>query len=109
MLISDLLKSDVFDESGELVGNVQDVRMIQDGPVQGAFGPAFRVQGLVVGRRSIGERLGFDRDLVRGPWPLKKMFARLHHAAKFVEWSLVRSIEGERITIAGARDALPEP
>ena len=96
---SDLLRMLVLDAGGQEVGMVHDARFVKDGPVQGAFGPGYRLQGLVVGTGSFGARLGFDRASVKGPWPLKAMFRRFHANAKFVDWSQVESIEGERIRL----------
>ena len=96
---SDLLRMLVLDAGGQEVGMVYDARFVKDGPVQGAFGPGYRLQGLVVGRGSFGARLGFDRASVKGPWPLKAMFRRLHANAKFVDWSHIDSIEWERIRL----------
>jgi len=96
---SDLLRMLVLDAGGQEVGMVYDARFVKDGPVQGAFGPGYRLQGLVVGTRSFGARLGFDRASVKGPWPLKAMFRRLHANAKFVDWSYIDSIDGARIRL----------
>ncbi len=107
MRLSDLLKERVVDADGEDVGQVHDVRLVKDGPVQGAFGPAYRVQGLVVGGSAWGVRLGFDRTDVKGPWVLKVFFRRLHRGSRFVEWAQVRSVEHGVIRLKAARHDLP--
>jgi len=99
MRFSDLLRSQVIDAEGQEVGDVHDARFVKDGPVQGAFGPGYRLQGLVVGHGNFGVRLGFDRASVKGPWLLKKLFQRLHAEARFVDWSSVDSIEDEKIRL----------
>ena len=83
MRLSDLLGASVVDQDGTNLGHVHDVEMIADGPTLGPFGPTLRVDRLVVGRGSIGERLGLDRASVRGPWLLKVLFdrRRLHRIA----------------------------
>ena len=78
MRLSDLLGASVVDQNGHTVGHVHDVEMIADGPTLGPFGPTLRVDRIVVGRGSIGERLGLDRESVRGPWMLKVLFKRRH-------------------------------
>jgi sporulation protein YlmC with PRC-barrel domain len=107
MRLSDLLDSEVLDADGKTIGHVHDVRMVQDGPVQGTFGAALRVQGLVVGRPALGARLGLDRTEVKGPWVLKTFF-RAIRTDLFVEWDRVRSIEQDRVVIRGReRDLAP--
>jgi hypothetical protein len=76
MRLSDLLGATVLDHDGRELGHVHDVEMVADGPTLGPFGPTLRVHRLVVGRGSIGKRLGLDRDSVRGPWLLKVIFRR---------------------------------
>jgi sporulation protein YlmC with PRC-barrel domain len=96
---SELLRMHVVDAEGKEVGDVQDARFIKDGPVQGAFGPGYRLQGLVIGRGSFGIRLGFDRASVKGPWLLKTIFRGLHAKTRFVDWSHVDVIEGDMIRL----------
>jgi len=107
MRLSDLLGAEVLDAAGEPVGKIRDVRLVRDGPVQGVFGPGYRVQGLVVGGGAFGARLGFDRRDVRGPLPLKLLFRRLHRKARFVEWPLVEALQDRVVRIRAARADLP--
>jgi sporulation protein YlmC with PRC-barrel domain len=101
MRFSELLRSKVFDAEGQEVGEVHDARFVKDGPVQGAFGPGYRLEGLVVGKGSFGVRLGFDRASVKGPWVLKQIFQKLHAAARFVPWSAIEEMEEEiRLNVA---------
>src|SRR5207248_1432503 len=100
MRLSDLVGAEVLDERGRSIGHVQDVRMIQDGPIQGAFGAALRLQGFVVGRPKLGARLGLDRAGVKGPWLLKAFFGWLR-TDLYAGWDRVRSIEEGRIRIRG--------
>jgi hypothetical protein len=95
MRLSDLLESEVVDEKGNAIGHVRDVRLLVDGPSQGDFGPACRVHGLLVGRGSVGARLGLSRDRVKGPWLLKVIFGR--RPPHLVEWSRVARLEDHRI------------
>jgi hypothetical protein len=103
MRLSDLLGADVVDEAGRSAGHVHDVRLVQDGPLVGAFGAGLRVDGLIVGRRSLGARLGYERREMRGPLPVKLLTGWLYH------WDRVRAIEEDRILISGSVDDLPAP
>jgi hypothetical protein len=107
MRLSDLLRSDVFDSAGTCIGRVQDARCVRDGPVQGVFGPSYRVSGLVVGKRSFGARLGYDRADVRGPIALKAFFRRLHAHDRFVEWPQIAKIEEDAIHLKVSAADLP--
>jgi hypothetical protein len=95
MRLSDLLESEVVDARGNTLGHVRDVRLLADGAPQGDFGPALRLHGLLVGRRSVGARLGLARDRVKGPWMLKLIFGR--RPPHLVEWSRVARLEEHRI------------
>jgi hypothetical protein len=93
---SDILESVVLDADGQEVGQVHDIRMVREGPIQGVFGPGYRVQGLVVGPAATGVRLGFDRSNMDGPALLKSLFRRIHRHARLVDWSLIETMtEGE--------------
>jgi hypothetical protein len=109
MRLSDLLGADVVDEAGRSAGHVHDVRLVQDGPLVGTFGAGLRVEGLIVGGRSIGARLGYDRRKMQGPLPVKLAFGWLYHDGRFVHWDRVRSVEEDRIRISGSVDDLPTP
>ena len=93
MRITDILHSVVVDAAGESLGRVSDVRLVQDGPLLSNFGAALRVDGLFVGRSALGLRLGFDRQHVTGPKPLKTFFSRLERRGHYVRWNQVGSVE----------------
>jgi sporulation protein YlmC with PRC-barrel domain len=107
MRLSELLGAEVVDADGRVVGTVHDARFVRDGPVQGLFGAAYRLQALVVGPASIGVRLGYDRSRMGGPAPLKAAFRRIHRRARLVEWSRIASVEPGTIRLAGAAPDLP--
>jgi sporulation protein YlmC with PRC-barrel domain len=96
---------DVVDERGNRAGHVHDVRLVQDGPVGAGFDAAIRVQGFVIGRGAVGNRLGYGRTLNRGPWLIRVLFTA-RHQSKFVPWDRVRSIGQDGIVIAGSADDL---
>ena len=84
MRISDLLEYSVETADGERLGQISDVRVIQDGPITGGVQAAFRIDALVVGRGGLAERLGFIRGRVQGPWMLRALFSRLERRAQVV-------------------------
>lgn len=93
MRLSDLLCCTVEDDDGRRLGRVSDVRIVQDGPIVNGLQAAFRVDGLVVGRAGLAERLGYVRSRVKGPWMLRVLFTRLEQRARFVPANDVTSWE----------------
>jgi hypothetical protein len=74
--MSDLLGSTVLAADGTPRGKVREVRIVQDGPLVGGVQAAMRVDALIVGPVSLGLRLGYATNEVRGPWMLAKLFRR---------------------------------
>jgi hypothetical protein len=109
MRLSDLLGAEVVDQAGGSAGHVHDVRLVQDGPVVGGFGASLRVDGLIVGRRGIGARLGYERRKMRGPLLVKLVAGWLYHDGRYVDWERVRLVEPDRIVISGSVRDLPLP
>jgi hypothetical protein len=107
MRASDLLESRVFDAERNDLGQVHDIRMVREGPVQGVFGPGYVVKALIVGPAAVGVRLGFDRSGMKGPGWLKALFRWLHRDARLVEWSLIGRIEGKEIHLRVRTQDLP--
>jgi hypothetical protein len=107
MRLSDLLGARVIGIDGRDHGVVTDVRLVQDGPILGMFGAAFRAHGLIVNRHRFGAHLGFDRAGVRGPWLLKRLFALVQGDPRYAAWDTVRSIEPHLIRIATPSGGLP--
>lgn len=100
MRLSDLVHRPVVDAEGRVVGYVQDVRAVQDGPVLGTWGAAFRVEGLIVTRRRWTSVLGFDAGRERGPAVVARFVGALLRRSHFVPWDDVVSWEGEHIAVA---------
>ena len=67
------------------------------------------MDGLLVGRRSIGARLGYNRRKVQGPLPVWLLFGWLRHDGRYVDWDRVQTVEADRILISGSAKDLPEP
>ena len=109
MRLTDLLGAEVIDRAGRSPGRVHDVRLVQDGPVLGGFGAALRVDGLVVGRRAVGARLGYEGGRMRGPLLVKLVAGWLRHDGRYVPWDRVEAISEDRIVISGSADDLPRP
>lgn len=109
MRLTELLHQEVVDGSGRPVGKVQDVRLVQDGPLVGGFGAAFRVEGLIVGPALAGTRLGYGRTGMTGPWLLAAPLRRIHRRVRFVPWARVQNVGDDVIVISGSADDLNEP
>ena len=106
MRLSDVLRHEVFDGRGKSLGRIQDVRLVQDGPEIGKFGPSLRVDGVVIGRQAAGVRLGYHRDEVRGPWVLRVVFRRLEKRGRFARWDQL-DIGDDRIVVRGELTDIP--
>lgn len=106
MRLSDLLHSTVLDADGVDIGPVDDVRLVQDGPLLHGAHAALRVDGLVVGAGGLAVRLGYHRHRVRGPALLKAMFGALERRAYFVPWQQVAAHEGNKVTLRCRADEL---
>lgn len=110
MRLSDLLHSEVVDVGGTRLGSVDDVRLVQDGPVTGVFGAALRVEGILIGRGGIGVRLGLHRPEMKGPKLLKLLFGGLQGRARYARWDQVASVDAGTIRLSVAKaDLAPVP
>jgi PRC-barrel domain len=106
MRISDLIGKPVYDEHGEALGDVHDVHLVQDGPLQASGNAALRLHGLLAGPAAVGTSLGYgprfgygaDQE-TRGPAPIRALFRLLHRRATYIEWRAVRAVEHDRIVI----------
>ena len=107
MRMGELLRCEVHDADGRRVGRVHDLRLVPDGPTLGRFGPALRVEGLVVGEGSLAIRLGYHRAEVRGPALLRWAFRALEARARYVPWERVAERADGRLTLSCSRDELP--
>src|SRR3954454_3896728 len=104
MRLSELLGRPVIDADGRSLGDVKDVRLVQDGRYVEGFGNALRVEGILAGKGGIGVRLGVARGAVKGPWPLTAVLRSLEHRARYVDWRDVAACDEAQIRLqTGAR------
>jgi hypothetical protein len=107
--LSELLHRDVLDANGDDLGSIDDVLVVQDGPLVEGFGARPRVVGVVVGRSAIGTRLGVHRNRVKGPWPLTTMLGALERRAHFVPWEDVLDPDESPLRVRGDRAGYGPP
>jgi sporulation protein YlmC with PRC-barrel domain len=88
--IGSLLGRVVVDADGVTIGHVHDVRLRRDGPILPGFGPALRVDALIVGPGSFAPQLGLNRSRITGPWPLDVFARRARRRLRFVPWESVQ-------------------
>ena len=92
MRASDLIGLHVLGPDGRRHGQVLDVRLVQDGPLRGAWA-ALRVEGLVVGHHTLAAHLGYDRASTTGPWLVRVAVRWLTRSNCFLPWDDAR-VEG---------------
>jgi sporulation protein YlmC with PRC-barrel domain len=97
--LSDLLRSEVVDTNGRRYGTIEDVLIVQDGPLLLPFGAAFRVDRLTVGTRRVGTRLGYNRGGTRGPWLLRALFGASERRAHEIPWDAVVQWDGRSLLV----------
>ncbi|MEO8694018.1 MAG: hypothetical protein ABI658_10910 [Acidimicrobiales bacterium] len=100
MLLSELFATQVHTADGRLLGPVRDVRLVQDGPLDG-FTAKFRVDAIVVARRSVGLRLGYHHGGVRSPWVIRRVVTALSTEVHTIPWTDVadHDPEGQRLML----------
>jgi hypothetical protein len=106
MRMGDLMHCEVVDAGGTRLGKVRDVRLVQDGRIVEGFGALLRVDGLVVGKGALAERLGLHRTNVHGPWPLTAVLRRLERRAHYARWDQVASLDRDTVSLAVPVDDL---
>ena len=106
MRATDILGKQAWHDSGVKLGIVHDIRAVQEQPF-GSAG-ALRVTGIVVGRGSVGVRLGYGSPEQRGPALLNAIFGRRARHAKHIPWHELR-IEADRVVVSTPLDAMQHP
>ncbi|GAA5164627.1 PRC-barrel domain-containing protein [Amycolatopsis dongchuanensis] len=96
---AELIGRRVLDRDGTSVGHVHDLVFTQ----RGQDAPRFELVGLECGKAGLGDRLGYLRGSMAGPWPLPALFRWLGRHSLFVEWSQVRALHADRVELAVAR------
>jgi hypothetical protein len=107
MRLSDYLGCQVLDADGVRLGRVLDAHLVADGAPCGAFGRSLRMHELIVGRGSLGARLGLDRSRVDGPWLLKTLFSR--RRLRRVPWDAIGGVEHRIIRLTVRANELGDP
>ena len=101
--MSDLLGSTVKDLAGRPLGDVHDVRLVQNGPILGSWGAAFTADALLVGPHAVGVRLGYGRSEVRGPWVVRATFEAIHGVLDVISWHSIVAIQPGTILVRKRR------
>jgi len=107
MRASELIRAEVIDRDGTSLGRVEDLRVVQDGPLIDGFGAALRLDGLVVGTATLATRLGYHRHGIGGPALLKALFGAIERRAHYVTWDLVDRVEDRVVRLSVAADDVP--
>jgi hypothetical protein len=89
---SDLVDRPVVGPDGRTLGKVIDVRLVQDGPLMGAYA-AMRIESLVVGHHKLAAHLGYDRAGTRGPWLVNALVDLITRKNRELPWADAR-LEG---------------
>ena len=107
MLASELLRARVVDADGVDLGHVDDIRVVQDGPLIDGFGAALRISDLVVGPGGLAVRLGYVRHGVRGPALVRGWAARSERRCLLVPWGDVVSCDDRIVRLRRVGADLP--
>jgi hypothetical protein len=102
MRASELIGRPVVGPDGLRHGRVLDVRLVQDGPLRGAYA-ALRIEGLVVGHHTLAAHLGYDRAGTTGPWLVRVVVQRLTRSNRLLPWADAQLEDG---LVRTDRDAL---
>lgn len=105
MRVSDLLKLEAVDTSGERLGHVHDVRFTSVGG--GAVG--WTAASLIVGRGGFAARLGYAHGAVTHPRLLAAALAWLTRHALEIPWQHVTEVREDRVVVAGSRADFAAP
>jgi hypothetical protein len=98
----ELLGCEVRDRDGEVVGRVHDL-LLRRRP---GDPPGFELVGLICGTSAVGDRLGYTRGSMAGPWPLPALFRWLARRSVVVAWPDVAEVDRPRVVLRTRRDRL---
>lgn len=105
MRVSDLLKLEAVDASGERLGHIHDVRFtsVTGGPV------GWTAASLIVGRGGFAARLGYAHGAVTRPRLLAAVLAWLTRHALEIPWEHVADVRDDRVVVVGSRADFAAP
>jgi hypothetical protein len=107
MRATELLGAPVVGPAGRRLGQVLDVRLVQDGPLLGAYA-ALRVDALVVGSHTVAAHLGYDRARVNGPWLVNTVVNALTKGNGLLPWDEAVIADGVVRCEREALDPVPQ-
>lgn len=100
MRASELLGLPVTGPGGEVLGQVIDIRIVQQGALRGSA-DALHVDGFVVGHHTLASRLGYDRYERPGPAMIRVLVGWLARRNGYLRWDEVELQDGRvRATIS---------
>jgi sporulation protein YlmC with PRC-barrel domain len=104
MRLSELLGQRVVSASGADIGQVADVRLVQDGPLLTSMQAALRVDGLIVVEGRTIRLFGYERHV--GPAALRWLFHRRLGAVRYLPWRDVADVTEGVVRTRAGRDRL---
>lgn len=109
MRLSDFLRMHAVTSDGTEIGKIDDVRVrVEVDEDRNAAEGRWFIDGFMVGRGALGNRLGYDGEHVEGPALLAKLMERLSRSARYVPLDRA-DIEGDRVVFRGERSDLSHP
>jgi sporulation protein YlmC with PRC-barrel domain len=104
MQLNELLGQRVTDGTGDDIGRVADVRLVQDGPLLASMNRALRIDGLIIVQRRATRLLGYERHV--GPALLRWLIHRRLGNVWYLPWHEIDRIADGRVTIRPSRSTL---
>jgi sporulation protein YlmC with PRC-barrel domain len=90
MRLHDLLGYPVIDGTGDRVGGVADVRLVQDGPLLPSMQAALRIDGLIVVENHTTRLFGYERHT--GPALLRWLVHRRLGQVWYLPWDQIERV-----------------
>ncbi|GEM_PF-445645 len=109
MNLSELLGLEVVDFDGRKIGKVREVRLVHDGVRRSVPGVGFKVQGFIVGKWTIGARLGYDQTGMKSPWMVAAIARWFMRRSVWIPWEGVGNVEGDHIALRVRKATLGPP
>jgi sporulation protein YlmC with PRC-barrel domain len=96
MILSDLLRSEVFDADGNRLGKVADVRFRLEGRTTP---PAARMIGIIVSPHTNASFLGYERDTLGRPVILDRLLQWIHRGSFLVDWGDIQRLNDTTVRL----------